>query len=82
MDDASAMALSFTLYPNPVKGDVLNIANLEGDATYRIFNVMGQELGQGTLENNRIAVGALKTGAYLIEITANGQTATKRFIKE
>ncbi|MGV9002958.1 GEVED domain-containing protein [Flavobacterium sp.] len=82
MEDASAMALLFTLYPNPVKGDVLTIVNLEGDATYRIFNVMGQELGHGTLENNNIAVGALKTGAYLIEITANGQTATKRFIKE
>lgn len=80
IDDNSTF--SFSLYPNPVKGDILNIGNLEGAATYRIFNMIGQELGNGKLENNNVSVGNLKAGAYLIEITTNNQTATKRFIKE
>lgn len=82
MEDMSSTALSFTIYPNPVKGDVLNINNLEDDATYRIFNLMGQELGKGTIDDNAVLVGNLKTGVYLIEITSKDQTATKRFIKE
>ena len=75
-------ALSFSLYPNPVKGDVLNIANLDVDSTYRIFNMMGQELGNGKIENESINVGSLSVGTYLIEVSnANGSTS-KRFIKQ
>ena len=75
-------ALSFNLYPNPVKGDVLNISNLESPSTYRIFNMMGQELGSGKIENESIYVGSLKTGTFLIEVSNGTSTATKRFIKE
>lgn len=74
--------LSFSLYPNPVKGDILNISNLEMPSTYRIFNLMGQELGRGKIENENIYVGDLKTGAYLIEVSNGTATTTKRFIKE
>lgn len=74
--------ISFNLYPNPVKGDVLNISNLETPSTYRIFNMMGQELGSGKIENDSIYVGSLKTGTFLIEVSNGTSTATKRFIKE
>ena len=75
-------ALSFNLFPNPVKGDILNISNLEMPSTYRIFNLMGQELGRGKIENENIYVGDLKTGAYLIEVSNGTATTTKRFLKE
>jgi len=61
---------------------MLNIANLEGAATYRVFNLMGQELAKGKIENNAVYVSSLKAGAYLIEITSGTATNTKRFIKE
>lgn len=75
-------SLSFNLYPNPVKGDVLNIANLELASEYRIFNMMGQELGKGKVENNAINVGSLSSGTYMIEISNGVASSTKRFIKE
>ncbi|MCF6128553.1 M12 family metallo-peptidase [Flavobacterium sp. AS60] len=78
----SAPRISFNLYPNPVKGDILNITNLESPSTYRIFNMMGQELGSGKIENESIYVGSLKTGTFLIEVSNGTSTATKRFIKE
>lgn len=81
-EDTSVATLSFTLYPNPVKSDLLNIANLEEGASYRVFNLMGQELAKGKIENNTVYVGSLKAGAYLIEITTGTATNTKRFIKE
>ncbi len=82
IDETSTPRISFNLYPNPVKGNVLNIANLESPSTYRIFNMMGQELGSGKIENDTIYVGSLKTGTFLIEVSNGSSTVTKRFIKE
>ncbi|MFN3752595.1 reprolysin-like metallopeptidase [Flavobacterium sp.] len=81
-EDEQETKIAFNLYPNPVKGDILNIANLESSATYRIFNMMGQELGKGKIENNNVFVGSLKAGAYLIEVSNGTSTITKRFVKE
>ena len=58
------------------------IANLESPSIYRIFNMMGQELGRGKIENESIYVGGLKTGTFLIEVANGTSTLTKRFIKE
>ncbi|GAA4066539.1 zinc-dependent metalloprotease family protein [Flavobacterium cheonanense] len=82
VEEASNNQISFNLYPNPVSGDVLNISNLEADSSYRIYNMMGQELGKGKIENESINVGNLAAGTYLIEVSnANGATS-KRFIKQ
>ncbi|WP_309642167.1 reprolysin-like metallopeptidase [Flavobacterium sp.] len=81
-ETTSPARISFNLYPNPVKGEILNIANLESPSTYRIYNMMGQELGTGKIENDAIYVGNLTTGTFLIEISNGTSSATKRFIKE
>lgn len=80
--DETNTRISFNLYPNPVKGDILNISNLESPSTYRIYNMMGQELATGKIENDSIYVGSLKTETFLIEVSNGTSTATKRFIKE
>jgi len=82
IDESSNAGNSFNLYPNPVKGDVLNISNLESPSTYRIFNMMGQVLGNGKIENDTIYVGGLKTGTFLIEVSNGTSSSIKRFIKE
>jgi chitodextrinase len=82
IDETSTPRISFNLYPNPVKGDILNIANLDSPSSYRIFNMMGQELGNGKIENDAIYVGSLTTGTFLIEVSNGTSTITKRFIKE
>ena len=43
---------------------------------------MGQQVSQGKITENNIQVSELKSGAYLIEITSDNQTVTKRFIKQ
>ncbi len=82
IDDASNTIISFNVYPNPVKGELLNISNLDVDSTYRIVNMMGQELGKGTIENESINVGSLTAGTYLIEVSNANGTTSKRFIKQ
>ena len=80
--DEENSAISFNLYPNPVKGDVLNIANLDSPSTYRIFNMLGQELGSGKIENDAINVASLNSGTFLLEVSNGTSTSIKRFIKE
>ena len=74
--------LSFGLYPNPVTGDVLNITNLEGAANYRIYNLMGQQVAAGKIENNEVHINALAAGAYIIEVSDENSSAAKRFVKK
>ena len=78
----TAQSLSFNVYPNPVKGDMLNISNLDKTSAYRVINMMGQELGKGNVENNTIYVGSLTFGTYIIEISNEKGTTAKRFIKQ
>jgi chitodextrinase len=80
--EATNDSLAFSLFPNPVKGDVLNISNLEIVSSYRIFNLMGQEIARGTIENESIFVGDLASGTYLIEVSNERGSLTKRFIKQ
>jgi len=81
-EEATNDSLAFSLFPNPVKGDVLNISNLEIVSSYRIFNLMGQEIARGTIENESIFVGDLASGTYLIEVSNERGSLTKRFIKQ
>ena len=73
--------LSFNVFPNPVNGDVLNISTVE-NATYSVYNVLGQEISRGKIENDAISVSNMKAGTYLLEVTSNGKSAVKRFIKQ
>jgi hypothetical protein len=44
--------------------------------------MLGQQIGNGKIENQSINVGSLTSGTYLIEVSnANGKSS-KRFIKE
>ena len=70
------------IFPNPAKGDILNISNLEEPSDFRIYNLLGQELERNHIENNSIYVGALKKGVYIIEISNDSSITTMRFIKE
>jgi len=75
-------SLSFKLYPNPVKGETLYFTDIEGNASYRIFNLMGQQIANGYTDNNSVNVSTLKPGSYIIEVSDNASAGSKRFIKE
>lgn len=66
-----------TLYPNPVRGNILNISNAETNS-FNIFDMNGKIVQAGKIEDGKINLNALPKGVYLIQI---GKT-TKRFIKD
>ena len=78
--ESSSESLSISVYPNPVNGEVLFISPIE-NATYKIINMVGQEIAKGSILNNEIPVANISAGTYLLEVTTNEKSAVKRFIK-
>lgn len=74
--------LSYKLYPNPVKDGVIYFSGLDSDSSYKIFNQFGQQLAQGTIQNDSINVSNLSAGIYFVHVTNNTAVGVKRFIKE
>jgi chitodextrinase len=81
-DAVNTTGVAFNVYPNPVKGDVLNINMTETGAIYTIYNLMGQTMGKGKIENETINIAQLQSGVYLLEVSTSNGASTKRFIKE
>lgn len=73
-----------TIYPNPTN-DQLQIDNITTPTNYRLYNIVGTTLRQGTLKegSNSISLSALPTGIYLLElIDEDGNKKVKKIIKE
>jgi hypothetical protein len=70
------------LYPNPLKGDFLNITGAENNATYKILNILGQEVVAGKINKNTISTTNISSGTYLLQIATDNGTTVKRFVKE
>lgn len=67
------------LYPNPATNS-MSLTNLTQPTTYRIHNILGVTIKEGTVSNNeQIAIGALGKGLYFLKLE-NGTAL--RFIKE
>ncbi len=80
----STEGIDIVIYPNPVSGNILNVkltSDIE-NPSFKILNLLGQTIKQGQLVHSQIDVNALQSGVYLLEISDNAQTITKRFIVE
>ena len=73
---------AIVLYPNPLKGDFLNITGAENNAAFKIMNILGQEVATGKISNNTISTTNISPGTYLLQIATDKGTTVKRFVKE
>jgi hypothetical protein len=79
--EVAATENSLTLFPNPVRGNILHAKLTVGTIkNYRIINMYGQAVAFGT-NGDRIEVGKLASGMYFIEISDGNQILKKKFIK-
>jgi hypothetical protein len=65
-----------------LKGDLLNVTNIANNTPFRIVNLLGQEVANGKINNGTILVSNIAIGTYILEVTSEGQTVIKRFIKQ
>lgn len=69
------------MYPNPVSNGTLFIetsANAEKIVT--VFDVLGKQVLNTTTSNNSINVVSLHTGVYIVNITEEGKTASRKLV--
>lgn len=71
---------AFSLFPNPV-GNVLTLRNYPAGATFRLLDVNGRVVRQGTL-SNQLEVSGLPAGTYQFMATAKDWAVTQRVIKQ
>jgi len=74
---------SFKAYPNPVK-DVLNLSYSQEMTNVSIFNLLGQQVIDKTLNDSKAQVdmSGLLQGVYLVKVTVDNQVKTIKVIKE
>ena len=79
---ANGDTMAFSIYPNPVKGNTLNVTVLNATATdYVIYNMIGQVVAKHAFTNT-IDVSTLNSGVYMIQVNAGDEKFVERFIKE
>ncbi|TRX35918.1 T9SS type A sorting domain-containing protein [Flavobacterium restrictum] len=69
------------LYPNPVSnGKVYVTSKSDTDKEIIIFDVLGKKVLQTVLSSKELNVGNLTPGVYIIKISENDASATRKLI--
>mgnify|MGYP000455462647 CR=1 FL=1 len=68
-----------TIYPNPTQ-NILNLESNQQIERVKIYNLQGQLIKEGF--SNSIDISQLTSGLYFVQVTVEGKTVTKKFIKE
>jgi hypothetical protein len=69
------------MYPNPVTNGTLFIeTSANAEKTVTVFDVLGKQVLNTTTSNNTINVASLHTGVYIVNITEEGKTASRKLV--
>lgn len=75
---------SLIVAPNPVKkGNLLTVSLLNSEASeaqYVVVNMLGQQLDKGVLTQGTIDTANLESGIYILNVSTENVTISKRFI--
>lgn len=72
---------NFSMYPNPVNDGLVTI-NTNSNDTLQIlvYDVLGKQVKNETVTNNTLNVSELNTGIYIVKITQNQTSVTKKLV--
>lgn len=70
-----------SLFPNPVTNGILNInSDANAERSVVIFDILGKQVLKTTTSNSSINVSNLNSGVYMVKITEEGKTATRKLV--
>jgi hypothetical protein len=70
-----------TIYPNPVNNGKLYISSTKNlSKNIQIFDVLGKKIYDTELFGNALDISRLNNGVYIIKITENNITVTRKFV--
>lgn len=71
----------FSIYPNPTNSGRVTISSATSEAiTVRGFDILGKEVLSAQVSNNTLDVSDLKAGVYILKITQNNASVTKKLV--
>lgn len=69
------------MYPNPVSGNNLYFeSNANTAKQVQVYDVLGKQVINTTVNNNSLNVANLNAGVYIVKITEEGKTATRKLV--
>ena len=68
------------MYPNPTKNNLFIETTLNGNINVSIVNMLGKEVINTEVINNTVNLSNLTSGIYIVKITEEGKTSTKKLI--
>jgi len=72
---------AFKLYPNPSNGRFVNItSNNPGAIQAQVFDVLGKQVLNDLVADGRLNVSPLHSGVYIVKLTQNETSSTKKLI--
>ena len=76
-----ALINMFKVYPNPSNTGFVNIkSNQMGAVQAQVFDMLGKQMIDTTVINERLEVSSLNAGIYIVKLTQNDRTTTKKLI--
>lgn len=72
---------AFSMYPNPTNVGFVNITSNQSEAmTVQVYDILGKQVKNQTVANNRLDVSDLVSGIYIVKLTQNGASTTKKLV--
>jgi len=73
--------VEFKLNPNPVYDGVVYIeSNLKGPKTVRIYDLFGKTVLERRIDTEKLHLGSLVPGVYMVQLRQKGHLATKKLV--
>jgi hypothetical protein len=76
---------TFSIYPNPSRSKLnITIPNFADNAKVEVYNILGARVYKSELNklNTSIDVSKWNSGVYLVRVSSDKETLTKRFVKQ
>lgn len=70
-----------SIFPNPANAGYVTIASPSSDAmNVEVFDLLGKQIKRESLTNNTLDVSGLSTGLYILRITQNNASTTRKLV--
>ena len=71
----------FSVYPNPVTSGYVNISSpSNGEKNIAVYDILGKQVMNTTITSDRLNVSQLNSGIYMLNISENGISSTKKLV--
>ena len=72
---------NFSIYPNPTSTGFVTITSNNSEVmSVAVYDILGKQVINQTINNNRLNVSGLNSGIYIIKISQNNASVTKKLV--